>query len=150
MADLTAPYTLAGTGSVVFNNGLPGDGTDLYWIQAIRGLDGPAIRAPVDDLPFGDGGIVHTFWKGPRRVTLEGVLIVQSVPTGGSCQPQLNTMETALNGVLDSILDVDGTLSWNGSSLAVRYEGSLDIQPAENYATRSFTFGLVSAAADPS
>lgn len=148
MADLRSTYSL---GSITFNNGQPGDGTDLYWIQAIHGLDGPTIRAPVDDVPFGDGGLIHKFWKGPRRVIIEGVLIVQSVDFSSSlCQPALNTMESALNSMLNGILQTPGTLAWGAHSLSVYYEVPLDVQPAENYALRSFSFGLVSAAADPS
>lgn len=146
MADLVTTYSL---GAITFNNGLPGDGTDLYWIQSIRGLDGPTIRAPVDDVPYGDGGLVHKFWKGPRRVSFDGVIIIQTVPFGGSCQAALNAMESALATMLDGILQTPGTLTWGAHTLPVYYEVPLDIQPTENYALRSFSFGLVSADADP-
>src|SRR5262245_7049965 len=79
MADVAPTYTLATPGpDIVFNQGDVGDGTDKYWITAIRGLDGPAIRAPVDVVPFGDGGLIHTFWKGPRRVVIDGILLIES------------------------------------------------------------------------
>ena len=146
MADLITQYTL---GAITFNGGSLGDGTDLYWVQTIRGLDSPTIRAPVDDTPFGDGGLVHKFWKGPRRVSFDGVIIIQSVPFGGPCQTQLNSMESALSTALEGILQTPGTLAWGAHTLSVYYEVPLDIQPTENYALRSFTFGLVSADADP-
>ncbi len=157
MADYSCAYTLTTSGgTITFNGGTLGGGSidDLYWIATINGLDGPTIRAPIDDVPFGDGGIVHKFWKGPRHPILEGSLVVQSVPFGNSqCQEILNGMEDDLNAALDSILQTAGTLAWTpagGSphSLAVFYEVSLDIQPTENYALRSFTFGLVSESAD--
>lgn len=156
MADYSTTYLLStGAGNITFNDGDLGDGTDLYWISVINGLNGPSIRTVVDDVPYGDGGLVHKFWKGPRHVVMEGNLVVQSVPFGNPCQEILNGMEAALNDALDSILQTDGTLSWTpagGSpqSLAVRYEVPLDIQPQENYVLRSFNFGLISAAADPS
>jgi len=152
MADYSCTYTL---GAIVFNNGTFGHGStdDLYWIDTIHGLDGPTLRVPQDDVPFGHGGIVHRSWKGPRHPIFEGRLIVQSVGLGG-CQAVLNTMEAALNAALDAILaPTSGTLSWTpagGSpeSLTVFYEQTLDVQPADNYRTRTFEFGLVSESAD--
>lgn len=158
MANLSTVYSLAGSTTINFNSGTLGSGSlnDLYWLSSIRGLDGPTLRTQVDDLPYGDGGLIHKFWKGPRRPVFEGALIVQSVPFGSSgCQDALDVLEAALNACLDSMIQTTGTLSWTSSvsgplSLPVVYEVGLDIQPSENYALRTFTFGLVSAQADPS
>lgn len=153
MADLTVPYTLAAIGgTVVFNDGSLYSLDDLYWIQTLQGLDGAPIRAPVDSVAFGDGGLVHTFWKGPRRITFDGVVFIQSVPLGGPCQERLNIMEENLRVVLESMLSDDALLSWTplgqpSRQLTVRCEVPLDVQPIEDYALRSFAFGLV--AADP-
>jgi hypothetical protein len=152
MADYSCVYTL---GAISFNNGTFGHGSldDLYWIDTIHGLDGPTLRVPQDDVPFGHGGIVHRSWKGPRHPVFEGRLIVQSVGLGG-CQEVLNEKEAALNAVLDAILaPTAGTLAWtpaggSAESLSVFYEQTLDVQPADNYRTRSFNFGLVSESAD--
>jgi hypothetical protein len=153
MADLIVAYTLStGAGTIVFNNGNLKDGTDKYWIQTINGLDGPVIRAPVDNRPMLDGGIVHDFWKGPRHPVFNGVILIESVSLDG-CQGVRDDMEDDLRDALDSILRADGTLSWtptNGGgtrSLTVRYEVPVDFQPIEDYALDSFTFGLI--AADP-
>ena len=155
MADLQASYTLTtGGGNVTLNGGSLGTSSDLYWVSAIHGLDGPTLRTPIDDVPFGDGGLIHKFWKGPRHPQFEGSLIVQSVPFGSSgCQEALNDLEDALNAALDSIIQTAGTLSWTpdgggAQSMSVYYEVPLDIQPIENFALRSFSFGLVSASAD--
>lgn len=155
MADYACVYELTGTGTILFNNGQFGSGStdDLYWIATIRGLDSPPIRAPVDDVPFGDGGLVHKFWKGPRHVVIEGTLIVQSVQPN-ACQAVFNQMEEDLYAVLESMLQTDGVLYWTPSGstplyLPVRYEVPLDIQPTNNYSTRSFNFGLVSEEPDP-
>lgn len=157
MANLSTPYTIAGSSTVILNNGTVGGGStdDLYWVHAVHGLDGPTLRTPVDDVPYGDGGLVHKFWKGPRHVSFEGVLIVQSVPFGSSgCEDALDVLESDLNSCLDSMIQSSGSLSWTSSvsgglSLTCYYEVALDIQPIENFALRSFSFGLVSAAADP-
>lgn len=164
MADLSTVYTLncGGGGTILFNSGtlFQGSTDDLFWIATIRGLDGPNGRVPFDNVPFGDGGLIHRSFKGPRRPRFEGSLIVQSVDWGSSlCQQALNAMEEDLNTALDSIFaPTSGTLSWTpaggaAKSLTVFYdaaEAPLDIQPTDNYALRSFTFGLISAAADPS
>lgn len=157
MANLSTPYTIAGSSTVILNNGTVGSGStdDIYLVHAVHGLDGPTLRTPVDDVPYGHGGLVHKFWKGPRHVSFEGVILVQSWIAGSArCEDALDSMEYDLNLCLDSLIDNSGTLSWTSSvagalSLTVNYEGGVDIQPIENFALRSFSFGLVSAAADP-
>ena len=156
MADLAATYTLTTPGgTIVFNQGDLRDGTDKYWVQNISGLDGTSVRAPIDNVPYGDGGITHDFWKGPRHVVFEGVLITESVgfPSfGDACIQLQNEMEEALIDALESILRADGTLTWTplglaARSLTVRHDVTLEFSAIENYALKQFTFGLV--AADP-
>lgn len=155
MARLSAIYTLTTPGpDILFNNGSFGRGSldDLYWIDTVHGLDGPTLRVPQDDVPFGHGGLVHRSWKGPRHPVIEGRLIVQSVGLG-QCEDVLDTMEANLRQALDSILaPTSGTLAWSdfvgAHSLTVFYERTLEFQPADNYRTRSFDFGLVSTSAD--
>lgn len=154
MADLSCVYELVTpNGTITFNDGDLYTTDDLYWISDIEGLDGPVIRAPVDNAPQAHGGIVHTFWKGPRHVVMQGAIVIQSVPWGGSCLTERNTMEEALRVALESILQQDGTLTWTPEglsqrSLTVRHEIQLDFSPQENYMIMGFTFGLVSADAD--
>ncbi len=154
MADLNTIYTLATPGgTVTFNNGDLFDGTDKFWIQEISGLDGIDVRAPVDNVPFGHGGILHAFWRAPRQLSLDGVLLVESVPSSSSsCPALLNTMEEALRAAVDSLITASGTLSWtpagqSAKSLTVFHHGQprLDFRPVENYALRQFVFGLISA-----
>lgn len=153
MADLTVTYTLTAPGplTITFNTGDVGDGTDKYWIQAIRGLDGPSIRAPVDPVPFGDGGIVHTFWKGPRRVVVDGILLIES-PV--NCMERRNDLAFPLQTALAAMIAASGTLAWTPTgqaarSLTVYNEVPLEISYTDNYAVSTFSFGLVSEAADP-
>jgi hypothetical protein len=157
MPDLATTYTLTTPGgTIIFNNGTLGDGTDKYWVQNIQGLDGPSIRAPIDNVPFGDGGIVHDFWKGPRHIVFEGVLVTESVgfpSVGDACRQVQNQMEAALAAALESILRADGTLSWTpiGDSprtLTVRHDVTLEFSALENFALKQFTFGLVAANPD--
>lgn len=154
MADEAAVYTLtAPGGTIVFNNGDLHTLDDVYWIQDIQGLDGAPIRAPIDNAPQAHGGILHNFWKGPRHVTINGVILVQSIPLGGACLSIRNDMEEDLRAALDSLLQADGTLAWtptamSARSLTVRYDVPVDFTPAENYAIKAFTFGLVSANPD--
>ena len=156
MADLVVTYTLTTPGpDITFNNGTLGDGTDKYWIQSIQGLDGPAIRAPVDPVPFGNGGIVHTFWKGPRRVLFDGILLLD--PAGcEDAQERWNDLTFNLQDALASIISASGTLAWNptgsvgAKTLVVYNEIPLDIRATDNFYSRTFSFGLISEAADPS
>ena len=153
MADLIVEYTLTTPGpDIVFNDGALGDLVDKYWIDAIQGLDGPAIRAPVDLVPFGDGGIIHTFRKGPRRVIIEGMLLLDP-PTYEDCQARRNTLAFNLQDALASIIAASGTLSWTptggaAESLTVFNEIPLNITYTDNFLVSRFSFGLISAAAD--
>lgn len=155
MADIATTYTLTTPGpDITFNSGDLGDGTDKYWLTAIRGLDGPSIRAPVDPVPFGNGGIVHTFWKGPRRVQFDGMLLIED-PV--NCMLRRNTLAADLMSALSSIIAASGTLTWNfvtsggtnAESLTVYNEIPLEISYSDNYTVSTFSFGLVSEAADP-
>lgn len=155
MADLSCSYVLATPGpDITFNSGPLGDGVDKYWISAISGLDGPAIRAPVDLVPFGDGGIIHTFRKGPRRVIFDGALLLDPF-TLVDCQERRNDLAFNLQDALDSMISASGTLTWTPTgqaqeTLTVYNEVGLSIQYTDNYMLSTFSFGLVSAAADPS
>lgn len=142
MAEISAVYTLAG---LTFN----ASSGDTYFISAITGLDGPAIRSTVDDAPQTDGGLVHTSFLGARHVTVEGVLVVRSAVTESGVVAARNALEDALLSALESILNADGTLAWtptggSGKTLTVRYEVPCQFSGGWQ---KSFTFGLV--AADP-
>lgn len=153
MADIATQYTLTTPGpDITFNVGDVGDGTDKYWLTAIRGLDGPSIRAPVDPVPFGNGGLVYTFWKGPRRVQFEGMLLIES-PV--NCMERRNDLAFPLMQALAAIIAANGTLTWTptgqaAQTLTVRNEIPLEIGYSDNYTVSTFSFGLVSASADPS
>lgn len=144
MAEISAVYTLTTPGvDVTFNSG-----SDVYRVTNLEGLDQAPIRAPVDDAPQTDGGIVHDFFHGPRYVTVEGLLL----PADGSASAR-NTMEANLISALDAILRADGTLAWTPSgqsarSLTVRCFTPARFAPWQGFPQfKTFIFGLV--AADP-
>lgn len=152
MPDLAAVYVLTTPGGTIsFNLGDLRDGTDKYWIQNIQGLDQAPLRTPQDSVPFGDGGIVHNFWKGQRHVVFEGVLVTESVgfpSTGDDCIETQNEMEEDLIDALESIIRADGTLAWtplglSARSLTVRSEVPVEFTAAEDFTLKNFTFGLV-------
>ncbi len=156
MADVSTEYLLTTSGgNITFNDGVLGDGIDKFWLTSVNGLDGPVIRAPVDVVPFGDGGIVHTFWKGPRRVVFDGMLLIESSTSQALCQTLRNDLAADLKAALDSIIQASGTLAWtpagqSSQTLTVFNEVGLSINYSDNYAVANFSFGLISAAADPS
>lgn len=144
MAEISATYTLTTPGvDITFNSG-----SDVYRISNIEGLDQAPIRAPVDDSPQTDGGIVHDFFHGARYVTIEGLLL----PADGSASTR-NTMEANLISACDAILTADGTLGWTPSgqsarSLTVRCFMPVRMAPWAGFPMyKTFIFGLV--AADP-
>ncbi|GIV03622.1 MAG: hypothetical protein KatS3mg015_2452 [Fimbriimonadales bacterium] len=148
MADIAAVYTLTTPGgTIVFNDGDLRDGTDKYWLTSVE--DALTIRTPIDNVPFGDGGIVHDFRKGPRHMVFEGVLIIETVSLS-NCRQRRNEMENALTVALESILKANGTLTWTPlglatRSLTVRNDVPVVFTPIENYVLSQFTFGLVAA-----
>lgn len=155
MADISVQYDLVTPGGTINFNDTGTDlfndyGVDEYYITDIQGLDGAPIRAPVDNRPQTHGGLVHPFFKGPRRITVEGALMIRSTRIGNAVRILRNQMEDDLFDALESILDVDGTLGWTpagGSArlLTVRNEIPLEFRGIE---LKTFTFGLIAANPD--
>ena len=119
--------------TITFNDGDLGDGTDKYWIQAITGLDGPNMRAPVDLVPLGDGGLIHAFWLAGARPVLEGVFVIESVGDTwvGLPDGDERRLRTRSGQALESNVSASATLAWtptgqSAQSLTVYHNG----QPA--------------------
>lgn len=156
MADVSTQYVLTTGGpTITFNDGVYGDGTDKFWLNSVQGLDGPVIRAPVDVVPFGDGGLIHTFWKGPRRIVLDGMLLIESSLNQVDCQLLRNALIADLSSALDSMLSPSsGTLTWTPAgqameTISVFCEIGLNTPYSDNFMVQNFSFGLVSAESDP-
>lgn len=155
MPDFVTTYTYtAPSATIIFNNGALGDGTDKFWLQDIQGLDGPNGRAPVDPVPMGNGSLIHAAWLSGRTPLLGGVLLIESVRRNSlECQTALNEMEDNLRAAVESnIAPTSATLAWtpagqSAQSLTVfhNFQPRLDIVPSDNWQTRTFVFGLISA-----
>lgn len=149
MADIGVAFTLtADGGTVVFNDG----SADQLYLNEIGGLGGAPIRAPIDDVPFGDGGIVHDFWKGPRHIVADGVFLVTSTRNQDAIVAIRNGFEEDLRVALESCMAADATFAWTpqgeaARTLTVRHDVQLDFGHEQNYLLSTFHFGLV--AADP-
>jgi len=144
MAEINAPATLVTpAGTISFNPTTPA--TDYYWLTDVQGLDGVALRAPIDNLPQADGGLVHDFLKEVRHVTIEGMVVFSNAATR-------NAMCDALVAALDALQAADGTFSWTPTgqstkSLTVRCDQQITGFRGTGFAPKQFMFGLV--AADP-
>lgn len=150
MPDIASVFTLTTPGTdITFNDGELGRGSldDMYWITAAPGLppDGAPRRAPVDNRPQTDGGLVHRFLKGPRQIAVEGAIIIQSTTVQDSIRVIRNQMEEALEEALDACYQADATLAWTPAgqspySLTVRNNIEVKFEGVE---FRTFTFGLI-------
>ena len=150
MADVGVPYQLSTPwGPINFNDG----GLDQFYITEVRGLGAPALRTPFDNVPLGDGGLIHDFWKGPRHIGVEGIFLITSVRVMNSIVVVRNDMEDELTDALESILRSDGTLSYapqgeGTRTYTVRYEVPLEFTHTDNYTVLAFNFGLVAGEPD--
>lgn len=155
MADVAADYVLdTPGGDIPFNTCVIGDRGNCYFLTEITGIDAADIRAPIDNAPITDGGLIHNFYEGPLHVVMAGALLIQSTQVGNTVETLRNGMTAALKAALRSILRADGTLSWTqpgvgAQSLTVRYEQKLEVVGSDS-PIQTFTFGLVSAQSTPS
>lgn len=155
MTEIHAPAVLTTPAGVV-NFNLTIIGSD-YFCTDIQGLGGAPLRAPIDEAPQTPGGIVYPFIKGPRYMTVEGLLLPLYGITATNVErlTERNVMEGALDAALQSIEAEDGTWSWTptGSdtrTLVVRCDVSADFpdKGSVQYGSsmlKGFMFGLVAA-----
>ena len=150
MADIGVQYDLdTPGGDISFNNGA----ADQIYIVTIGGLGSPAIRAPIDNVPFGDGGLVHDFWKGPRHMPVDGIFLITSTQRMDDVVEIRNDFEEDLRVALESIMQADGTLAWtpqgqSSRTLTVRNDVPVDFAHDANWTVETFAFGLVAANPD--
>ena len=155
MADIGVVYTLTTPGiDITFNQYTEPflGNNDQYYITEIRGLESPALRTPIDNIPLGDGALVHDFWYGARHIEIEGIILVQSTGIQDDIVQIRNSMTADLVSALNEILRADGIFAFtpqggSASSYTVRYEVGLQTPHADNYNSLLFSFGLV--AGDP-
>jgi hypothetical protein len=142
MANLCGIYTIAG----LTMNAASGN---TYITDSIEGLDGASIRRTVENRPQTDGGILFPAFLAPRHVIFEGFMLVRSADPfrqRSAYESALNALESSMVSALDSIINSDGTLSWNGGgdTLSVRR----DEQPTSfrgKWPEKRFLFTLIAA-----
>jgi hypothetical protein len=136
-----------GPGTVDFYGNLRDSGGSGLVLTNVEGIGQAPIRAPIDDAPQADGGIVHAFHYGPRHLTLDGLVL----PLGhdDAAKAALWSAMDGLVAALDAILRADGTFAWTppgqtAHSLTVRCDVPVAFSGTFQ---KTFIFGLV--AADP-
>jgi hypothetical protein len=143
VASLATPYE-----TIVFND-ITSPAMYLHNPENCSGLDGDTVRATIEDKPQTHGGIVHPGKRGPRRIVLSGLIIVDQSLSAWDQIAQRNGIERELQLALRSIQDEDGTYTWSQSgvgeySLTVRNDIGLTVVGG---LLKTYNFGLV--AADP-
>jgi hypothetical protein len=98
-----------GPGSVDFHGGGGGVTSGLV-LATVDGIGQAPIRAPVDDMPQADGGIVHQFFYGPRHLTVEGFVLPFAYDSSHAAT--LWAAMDSLEAALGQILRADGTFAW--------------------------------------
>lgn len=156
MADLCCQYTL---GSIKINDTTAGANRLLTSFENghILGLDGAPIRSQVDPKGQTDGGIVHPKFFGPRIITFQGEVQIQSVLwAGGSDAAYLtamNTLEASVISALEGIRNSATSLSWTPTGLSARSISVTYGVPGQEIqfdgpmvpGERTFSFSLVAA-----
>jgi hypothetical protein len=145
MATYSSSATLTtGGGTITLNAGTG----DTYWNDPTQcaGLDMAPIRSTVDDKPQTDGGIVHPMFFGARHITLGGDLVVRSSGTEAGYLAARAALEQNLIAALTSIMNADGTYSWDdgGTTRTVTVRCDQQAVIAGTW-LKSYVFGLVAA-----
>jgi hypothetical protein len=150
MADIGVQFVLdTPTTDITFND----DSEDQIYIVTASGLGMPTLRTPIDNVPFGDGGLVHDFWEGPRHILIDGIFLITSTHVMDDVVVIRNDFEDDLVTALTSIIRADGTLTWTPQgqsqrSLTVRCDVPVDFAHEANWTLETFAFGLVAANPD--
>lgn len=150
MPDIASIITLTTPGQdITFNDGELGRGSDddMFWITSAPGLppDGAPRRAPVDNRPQTDGGLVHRFFKGPRQITIEGAIIIQSTTVQDTIRSLRNARMAQLTAALDACYQADATLAWTvpgDTSYSLTVRNNIEVK-YEGIEFITFTFGLI-------
>lgn len=144
MAEVYIPYSLVTpAGTLAFN---PVNSADGLYLSDVAGLDGPDLRATVDNRPTADGGIMYDGWQGAYYPILTGY-IRQLADGTFTARRQA---EDAMRAMCRSIRRADGTLQWTPSGgtarqLTVRLFQPLSIQ-SQAGPIKTFQITLASAA----
>lgn len=118
MAETGIPQRLeTPAGTITFNDWENGDTNGVIQVTRIHGLDGAEVRAPTDNRPTQDGGIVHNFYRAGRSFTLEGRIIP---PKENQLTVRREIMDR-LVGYTDSMLRANGRYVYEPSGAGERF-----------------------------
>ncbi len=129
-------------GSVEFNTRAAAE----YFIKNIDGEGGIPVRAPIDNAPHDDGGIIHNFWDEPRHITVTGVITTDPALTAWEQVQQRNIMWDALEAQCYAIRRATTTWSRDRSGMSSQsLTVKCDMQPVPHWDADglNFTFGIV-------
>jgi hypothetical protein len=89
-------YTLEGPdGTTVVLDGT-GQASSVLLLTDVTGLDSPAIRSNIEDLPEDDGAAVGDFWMGARSIILTGVIYAATAAERNAAIANLSRAAMAL------------------------------------------------------
>lgn len=158
MPDVASVYTLTTPGpDIAFNDFELFSEEDGYWLNDIQGLDEPDLRVPRFNKPVTHGTrVLPGFFTGLTPAFV-GEYVVQSTVIMDEIRAIRNTMRRNLRDALRSIIDADGTLTWQepvvgdtiDCSLTVRYVERLTGGFESSFAQATFAFSLASEASIP-
>jgi hypothetical protein len=144
VSEINAPVTFTFPSSTLsFNPVFPGT-ADYYWLTNVVGLDQAPLRVTQDDKPQAPGAILHTSIRGPRHITIEGLVVANSSVANR------NTKCDSLRAALEAIENADGTWAWTPTgqtshSVTVRCDIPIVYSGGQGGGPKSFIFGLVAA-----
>lgn len=156
--DIASTYVLTppAASPVTFNSGVIGDGTDIFFLTNIAGLDVADLRTPQFKKPLTDGGYKPVPWlEDPLHPRFEGAFLIQTIQPGNDCRELRNTMYHQLRDCLRACRGVTpAMLEWSEPgigdlALEVSYEVRLNHGFDAGYSVMTFTFGLFSEASVP-
>jgi hypothetical protein len=119
-----------------------------YFIKNIDGEGGIPVRAPIDNAPHDDGGIIHDFWDEPRHITITLVITCDPALTAWEQVQQRNQMYDALEAECYEARRADKTYSRTRSGMSDQsLTTRCDLQPTPHWDTDGLnvTFGIVAA-----
>lgn len=158
MPDVASVYTLdTPSTDITFNDFELHSEEDGYWLNDVQGLDEGDLRVPRFNKPVTHGSrVLPGFFTG-LAPSFTGEYVIQSTLVMDEIRAIRNTMRRALRTALRSIIDADGTLSWDepvvgdtiSCSLTVRYAEKLTSGFESNFAQATFAFTLFSEADAP-
>lgn len=148
MADICAVYTIATPGgNIVINDDTAPDFLLIDSDGGIDGLDDPEVRTVFKPRPQTDAAYIGPAFLSGYRITFNGLAVVRSTDPYGDVvgyRAAMRVLEGDLRTKLRSMLQADGTMTWENYSLgSIRYDSAVAF--SGNMIKHRFVFGISSA-----